>query len=208
MKLIGLAGHGGVGKDTVAEILSADHGFIRFSFSDDLYPEVAEAFGVSIGWLQDRAVKDSPQSAMALANCKDERFVKCALEARYASGDLRHRLGDHLTPRQVLQWWGTEYRRAEDPDYWVRKATAFVARVRQQRHNPRLVNTSVRFVNEASMIHNVLGGEVWMIERDVPRPNGHVAEAGVPAYLVDRFIANNGTIEELRTLVRDVMWGR
>jgi transposase-like protein len=47
--------------------------------------------------------------------------------------------------RHLLQWWGTEYRRAQDPDYWVKK---LVARVQADQPRFALI-ADVRFpINE------------------------------------------------------------
>jgi len=53
--------------------------------------------------------------------------------------------------RPFLQWYGTEYRRGQDPDYWVRVVEAEV------RKNPAAsyVCTDARFSNELEMLRRV-----------------------------------------------------
>ncbi|MBU2769006.1 AAA family ATPase, partial [Acidithiobacillus ferrivorans] len=67
--VIGLQGDPGAGKDTVADMLVQDHGFLKLSFGDVLYQEVAEAFRsnvmVNVNWLKQRDVKDTPQLRLA-----------------------------------------------------------------------------------------------------------------------------------------------
>jgi hypothetical protein len=197
MRMIGLAGWGGTGKDTVADILVADHGYTKFSFSDALYKEVSDAYGVPVAWLQDRAIKEVPQAQLAPILCKDENFVLCLEKLRSPVVNAL----DGLSPREVLQWWGTEYRRAQDPSYWLKRSDETVAKAQSQ----RMVNTSVRFENELDFIRKY-GGEVWCIQRNVPRPNGHAAEKGIGTEHADRVVMNLGSIEELRALVRDILW--
>ena len=214
MRLVGLAGYAGVGKDTVARILAEEHGFRPFSFSDTLYPEVSTAFGVDIGWLQDRAVKDSPRPEMAFAASKEEKFADLAAHVVMGAkpGDtisLKRYVEEFRlprTPRLVLQLWGTEYRRAQDPAYWVKKAEEFVNRAwAPPLPFPSLVNTSVRFPNEVAFIRRC-GGEVWNVVRHIERPNDHIAEKGLEESMIDRTILNTGTLDELRTLLRDITW--
>jgi hypothetical protein len=95
------------------------------------------------------------------------------------------------TPRMraLLQQWGTEYRRGQDPDYWTeimreRLSTVAAAAV-----------SDVRFADEAELVRE-LGGEVWLIERPGCQANGHASEA--LAFAADRIIDNSGDIEHLR----------
>lgn len=64
--------------------------------------------------------------------------------------------------RKLLQWWGTEYRRAEDPDYWSKKGIAEAVRLDAGKHIQLVVITDVRFANEALAIQDA-GGKVYEV---------------------------------------------
>jgi len=73
-------------------------------------------------------------------------------------------------PRSLLQWWGTDFRRAKDPDYWVKRL-----RKTLEAHNPELaLITDVRFPNETDFIHQ-LGGVVVKVTR-IGNPDVNVHE--------------------------------
>lgn len=83
-------------------------------------------------------------------------------------------------PRTFLQWWGTDYRRAQDPDYWVKRLQETL-----DRDNPEVaLITDVRFTNEADTIHK-MGGYVVKVERttkpDVIVP-AHPSEQDLDGY--------------------------
>ncbi|KKL08273.1 hypothetical protein LCGC14_2577500 [marine sediment metagenome] len=71
--------------------------------------------------------------------------------------------------RQVLQVWGTEFRRGQDPDYWVKMARGQILLRGADRHPHPLVFTDVRFQNEIDMLrdHGFLIVHVDMPLRDV-----------------------------------------
>lgn len=145
MQLIGLSGQAGHGKDSIADYLVDTMGFVKFSFSDALYAEVLEAFYKPEGLtsretreylLRARDHKELLQPWLTLDECADEAFkevarAKLRREGR-GNGDPANLPADayvdgyHLSPRWVLITWGTEYRRAQDPNYWVRKAHEFM----------------------------------------------------------------------------------
>lgn len=212
MKLIGLSGPAGAGKDTIADYLVETYGFTKFSFSDALYEEVAKAFGINKSVLYHRETKETPLICLKADRCEDPVFQQLMLEQFY-DYDPRtpaDNLFTECSPRQVLQWWGTEYRRKQDPDYWLKKAAQFVeaylALAAEDPAKPRsgLVNCSVRFPNERAFVES-RSGEVW----HVTRPNWdanvqdstkvHVAEQGLTAEPQDKIVHNNGTVEQLRT---------
>lgn len=65
--------------------------------------------------------------------------------------------------RRLLQWWGTDLRRAADPDYWVKQGIgAAEAIAAEATEDLLIVFTDVRFENEAAAIHE-LGGKVFEV---------------------------------------------
>ena len=53
--------------------------------------------------------------------------------------------------RPVLQAWGTEFRRAQDPDYWVKKVQRYFEVENRVERRP-LVFTDCRFLNELKLL--------------------------------------------------------
>jgi len=100
-----------------------------------------------------------------------------------------------VTVRRILQWWGTEYRRAQDPDYWTkawgRKISEYDV---EQIH---VLVDDVRFMNELNVIKEH-GGLIVKIERPgFDGANNHASETSLDDYADwDGKILNNGTLEE------------
>lgn len=189
MKIIGLCGAAGAGKDTVARMM---RGYRAIAFADKLREEVAEAFGVDVAWLADPAVKNAPQREMALIRC-DERFnpfIEFAWNRAIDPCGVRHN-----TPREVLQWWG-DWRASQDPDYFRKAALA-----RMVWGEPH-VFTDVRFANEAALVRQ-LGGEIWQIVRPgvAAGGTGHKSDNDGSQFAPDRVIENAGTLQALEAEV-------
>lgn len=113
-KIILLSGKKGSGKDTLAEFLKPR--FSRASFADPLYQEVQEAYLLdSQELLRDRVSKEAPSEELCLKYCRDLEFVSVMLAKGF-------KMDTPLSPRVVLQNWGTDYRQAKDgSNYWVDK---------------------------------------------------------------------------------------
>lgn len=152
----------GAGKDTAASFLLNERGFQRIGFADECRREVAEAFGVTVEFLGDRTkvqtpagpqeLKEHPRPELSLQNCKDPAFVQCALEELKAQDVNRQ---TPLSPRAVMQLWGTEYRRSRGEDsYWLDIVKAVLC-VNPDRS---FVITDVRFPNEHAFVREE-GGE-------------------------------------------------
>ncbi len=100
-----------------------------------------------------------------------------------------------VTVRRILQWWGTEYRRAQDPDYWT-KAWGRKVEQFELAHMHVLVD-DVRFMNELNVIREH-GGLIVKIERPgFDGANNHASETSLDEYQAwDRVIVNDGTLTE------------
>lgn len=189
MKLVALCGAAGAGKDTVADMLTAR----KLAFADVLYQEVAEAWGVEQHVLRSRETKERPLECLALFRCADDSFV------------VDSHFFDHWTkprsPRQILQWWG-DYRRAQDPDYFVKRTRQELINWDWATPGSAFVVTDVRFANEAKLIR-ALGGELWQIQRTGVQAGGtgHKSDTDGSEFKPERVIHNLGTLEDLRTAV-------
>lgn len=103
--------------------------------------------------------------------------------------------------RGILQWWGTEWRRAQNPNYWIDQTRKKILALKGI--SGLIVATDVRFPNEAELIEN-MGGVVVRISR--PEANNvtdpHPSEVVMDSYPFKHVIHNTGTIDDLRREVR------
>jgi hypothetical protein len=111
-----------------------------------------------------------------------------------------------VTPRQLLQKWGTDILRPElGDDIFLRVMETKI----KESFTAILVITDVRFPNEAKLI-NCSGGRVVHIVR--PGHAGsvhtsHASETPLPEELVDHVIVNDKGLEEFATRVMEVVEG-
>jgi hypothetical protein len=140
--IIGFVGFIGSGKDTAADYLVNCHGFRRDSFANTLKDAVAQVFGWDRTLLEGRTA--------------EARKWREQLDVWWSE-----RLNiPELTPRWVLQQWGTEVcRQGFHDDIWI---ASLENKMRKTRDN--IVISDVRFPNEIKAIHNA-GGLVVRIKR-------------------------------------------
>jgi hypothetical protein len=187
--IIGFVGFIGSGKDTAADYLVNFHGFRRDSFANTLKDAVACVFG----W--DRTLLEGRTS--------EARAWREQVDPWWAE-----RLNmPNLTPRWVLQYWGTEVcRKSFHDDIWI---ASLENKMRKTGDN--IVISDVRFPNEIKAIHNA-GGLVIRIKRG-PEPEWYEAAVsanrgpnGNPTWSlsnrklgddIDYTITNDTTIDDL-----------
>lgn len=109
-----------------------------------------------------------------------------------------------VTVRRILQWWGTEYRRAEDPDYWTK---AWGRKIKQfdLEHLCILVD-DVRFINELNVIKEHQGLIVKIERPGFDGANNHASETSLDDYDAwDGKIVNDGTLEEFKSKTEELV---
>lgn len=206
LTVIGLTGLAGTGKDTVAALLRAHCGASTLAFADALRQEIADAFCLESNFLTRRETKEQPLPALALKNCTDRAFVDRMYVKQTTEGafipDVHIRFyGAPRSPRQIMQWWGTEYRRSQDAGYWVKKAQQTISWLSKAEQADLVVLSDVRFANEAELVR-CWGGQIWQVLRPGAHPaNAHTSEATGEQFAPDAVIHNTQGLRELRDAV-------
>ena len=173
--VIGLTGAAGSGQDTVRGMLEA-HGYIGIAFADpmrSMLAELLEHAGLPEAWLTDRQRKEESIPWLGLS----------------------YRPPASRPCWEMAQTLGTEWGRAQHPDFWLRIASM---RMGSYGEDARFVISDVRFANEAKLVRE-LGGVIWRIQRpgiEAVRP--HVSETELANIRVDDLVNNHGTIEQLQ----------
>lgn len=110
---------------------------------------------------------------------------------------------DGVTPRRVMQAFGTEIGRSIHPELWVRLWRRTAEEVVADGYG--VVAADVRFPNEVAAIR-ALGGEVVWIERPgLAAADGHASENSISPDDCDVVILNDGNEWMLRLDVRSAV---
>ncbi|MBN1957375.1 MAG: hypothetical protein JXQ81_05210 [Desulfuromonadales bacterium] len=107
-----------------------------------------------------------------------------------------------VTVRRILQWWGTEYRRAQDPDYWT---TAWEQKLREfDLSSTHILVDDVRFVNELNVIKDNGGYFIRIVRPGFDGANNHSSENSLDDYAGwDLVIDNDGSLEDFLAEVKE-----
>lgn len=173
LKIIGLTGPAGAGKDTAALHLCAAYGFASFALADPIRKGIMAMFDMAEVELVDRSKKEQPI----------------------------YWLGK--SPRQLMQTLGTEWGRQHvADDIWLRLADQRIAHLTANAKYLGLkgiVITDIRFPNEAEWIRQ--RGDLVHITRQSKCLNQstakHASEQGIAPLDCESILINDSTIADL-----------
>jgi len=204
--IIGICGFIGSGKDTVADYLTNFHEFRRESFANTLKDACSAVFGWDRTLLEGRT--------------KEAREWREQVDLWWAERlDM-----PHLTPRWVLQYWGTEVcRKGFHDDIWI---ASLENRLRSSKDD--IVISDCRFPNEIASIRNAGGKIIWIQRGIMPhwydvaiqanrgvesakkfleREGIHASETAWAGTNFDYILDNNSTIDALYNQVKNLVLG-
>jgi hypothetical protein len=202
--IIGICGFIGSGKDTAADYLVNFHEFRRESFASTLKDAVAAVFGWDRDLLEGRT--------------KAAREWREQVDPWWAE-----RLGKpQLTPRWILQYWGTEVCRVGfHDDMWIASLEN-----KLRKSTDHVVISDCRFPNEIRSIKEQGGQIVWIQRGELPswhimaaKANHgdtfaaeklkalgvHASETAWVGTKFDNIIDNNGSIDNLYQQLKNLV---
>ena len=176
VKIIGLTGPAGAGKDTVADMLQSIHLMPRISFADPLYRALSAMLDIPVSTLRKRETKELPIEGLG------------------------------VSPRFLLQTLGTEWaREVVAKDWWVKIAKLHIDKMAPPGFNRPVVITDVRFQNEVDFVR-AEGGVIVAIYRKAAQPVAkHASENPDIWSQADWEINNDGSFTDLEYAANEMV---
>jgi len=207
--IIGLTGYASAGKDTVAKLLGEHCGFRVVAFAGALRAEVAAGFGIDMHSMTHPVAKNLATSALTMRKAPIAFLAAVALAVpgvpRNDDGmPTPEWLDRPRSPRQIMQWWGTEYRRASEPNYWTSLLTQRIVDMSRNGLS-RFAITDVRFLNEANSVR-AMGGTLWQVRRtgidaSTTKEGQHASVTDGREFDPDTVIGNTHDLRHLQEVV-------
>ncbi len=206
--IIGFAGKAASGKTTAARYIQAqlDCKIVILPMAQMLRQEVEDFIRAVDGDDHIPLIYGDQDDKIKIFFIDEQRAVEQCPQWRGFVAD-HHDIQDHpgqtaVSVRRILQWWGTEYRRAQDHDYWTkaweRKLSGY------DLTTTHILVDDVRFINELNTLKKH-GGTFIKIDRPgFNGANNHSSENSLDSFddwnLV---ICNDGTLEEFQQRVME-----
>ena len=189
--IIGLCGAQGSGKDTVANILITEYGFVKLTFASTLKDVVAILFS----WPRDLLEGLTEESRLWRETVDDFWSAKLSISG--------------FTPRKALQMIGTDlFRLHFNNDIWISIVENKISAMLKNNPNINIVISDCRFANEFSLIKQFPDSHIITILREKNYSINklvHSSETEWINYNFDAILQNDNSIDELKSNIKSLL---
>jgi dephospho-CoA kinase len=215
--LVAFTGKVGSGKSSSCEIVLSKYQGIKVSWADALKVEVYDYID---GGMAHEANSIMPE---ALRQYLELNSAGHQLDPLRVLPNNEEKIawinGNKKVLRPLLQWWGTDFRRSQDENYWVAKGIERIKNILDQKRFVAIVNDDTRFENEANALRD-LGFALVRINIDVDEQEvrvkgrdgafdrairSHASEIGLDHFLHDFTLDNSGDYVKFLNVVKQIM---
>ena len=200
MKIIGLTGHSGSGRNEVAELLVNAHGFLRLSFSDMVARELHDEVNVPGKKVTDDYLDGRSLSTIPWRSSEFLDFLTRSFDSKFSDSFL----SKSRSSRDFSNLWATEYRRTQNPMYWVSKLRREIDLAPA---HAKIVVSDIRFATELNLVRSYEGSEFWRIGdrqfEERPGYTPHMSDRFVGSFPVSHALQYDEDIEDsVATILR------
>lgn len=209
-KIIALSGWKQSGKDTVANYLVENAGYIRLGFADILKDMVAEQYKIPRTWCDNPEYKELPLDKYRI-NPQDgfSQMIADFMQKEFKE------FGGHKywTPRALCILEGS-IKQSVNSGYWVQKVVDYIKEFSEAHSNTpeicKFVISDLRYRSEVDQLREAFGDKLLTcrINRFEDSPSNDPSERDLDKHEFDSSINNIGTLEELYGLTDMILTDR
>lgn len=184
--LIALSGYKGSGKDTAADYLVREHGYVRCSFADALKELVARQYDIPLEYMHEPGKKELPlQQYPVIAGDPFSERIHQILSAELVSG--------YWTPRALCILEGS-IKRSVHSNYWVRTVVNQILSDPERNY----VISDLRYKTEVDTLKLFLPNAVYTrVCRWDSVSTNDPSERNLDDYKFDIYLDNRDTVDSL-----------
>ena len=174
MLLIGISGQKYNGKDTIADYLVSNYGFIKLSFGSKL----KEMCKILFGFTEEQLYGSKKESCDEFWNITPREIFQ------YFGTDILRKDIQKIIPNI-------------NETFWIKCVEKEINQITQINPNAKIVISDVRFINEVSMIKSLNGYVIRVIRPNIKQIDLHESEQQIPFLNVNSEIINDSSLDEL-----------
>jgi hypothetical protein len=164
-----ISGRKGHGKDTLAKaICRFNPDYKVFHFADPLKKMAGEIWGLTDEQMNSQTLKEE----LLYFPIEMDGYLTAMKQLTGVTVKRQNKIA--YTPRQILQYFGSDYVRSERPNFWVEHTVSIIL------GNRNAVIADARFPNEAEGVWHVGGRVIKVIRTDLPvSTDSHQSETSI-----------------------------
>lgn len=188
-KFVAVSGKKGSGKSTLSDMLTV-RGWERISFADYLKDLTCRLFCWPKEFVTDGALKQTPLEEPVFFDWQQMHFIEKENPGLIVKNPSTRQF---FTPREALQYIGTDVLRDADENFHVNK---FRSELRGR--TGMFVSDDVRFPNELDAVKGFNALCVYVARPDLLSTDSHPSEVSLSADDFENVIVNDGTLADLQ----------
>jgi len=188
--IIGLSGKKRVGKDTVADYLVSDHGFIKYSFADP----IKEVSRILFNFTEEQLYGDD----------KDKIDPTWKIKPR----DFFQKFGTDYMQYQFPKEFPESNSVVPEKCFWVKCFHSWYLKQRDKNPDVKIVITDVRFIHEYNFLIKEDAMIIKIENNNIQNIDTHISENELNSFDPSKFdycIKNDSSLDSLKNKINDII---
>ena len=188
--IIGLSGKKRVGKDTVADYLVSDHGFIKYSFADP----IKEVSRILFNFTEEQLYGDDKEKIDPTWKIKPRDFFQ-----KFGTDYMQYQFPKEFPESNSV---------VSEKCFWVKCFHSWYLKQRENNPDVKIVITDVRFIHEYNFLIKEDAMIIKIENNNIQNIDTHISENELNSFDPSKFdycIKNDSSLDSLKNKINEII---